>query len=75
MYNFTKYLSLYNFKFDSLIFEVIVADICFFCQQGAEQKYWDYIMHSLLGGVPDAHYLYPYSFMNLRSPLSHAQTK
>ncbi|KAI3353299.1 hypothetical protein L3Q82_019842 [Scortum barcoo] len=28
--------------------------------QGEEQKYWDHIMHSLLGGVPDPHYLYPY---------------
>lgn len=38
-----------------------IFDLLFVLWQGEEQKYWNNIMHSLLGGVPDAHYLYPYS--------------
>ena len=35
------------------------------CVQGTDSKYGNHIMHSLLGGVPDPYYLYPFNIIQL----------
>lgn len=55
---------------------LVVSDASsrFVFQQGEKQKHWDNIMYSLLGGVPDPHYLYPYWVLG-GSSLSHTAAK